>query len=238
MKTFKLHGDTAYWQKGLSFNALNLNTLENDITSPIPEDKRVYVTLVSNVYRVKGTHDEVLKGEISESDKNAILTEIRQNTPDFILSLGGKVVGYANYKLRDGAVKPATTDTAKKYVDAALIVTSNLELTPEIKLAAGIQQSVTDEDIATLAQLANLRKKFSCKNGIERIAIIDYAIHTLYIEDIPIKVLEEEYNGKEEEYIKNNYTFMGKWEWDYITDIEYTPNGGETYSIEPSDFVD
>ena len=238
MKTFKLHGDTAYWQKGLSFNALNLNTLENDITSPIPEDKRVYVTLVSNVYRVKGTHDEVLKGEISESDKNAILTEIRQNTPDFILSLGGKVVGYANYKLRDGAVKTATTDTAKKYVDVALIVTSNLELTPEIKLAAGIQQSVTDEDIATLAQLANLRKKFSCKNGIERIAIIDYAIHTLYIEDIPIKVLEEEYNGKEEEYIKNNYTFMGKWEWDYITDIEYTPNGGETYSIEPSDFVD
>ena len=235
MKTFKLHGNTAYWLRGLSFNALNLNTLENDVTSPIPSDKRVYVTLVSNVYRVEGTHDEVLKGEISESDKNALLAEIKTNTPDFILSLNDKVIGYANYKLRNGATEPAATDTAKKYVDVALVVTPNLELAPKIALAVNPQQYTTTEDIAALAEL---RKKLSCNNGIERIAIIDHAMHTLYIEDIPLKILEEEYNGEEEEYIKDNYTFNGEWSWDYISDVEYTPNGGETFSIEPSDFVD
>lgn len=232
MKHFKLNGDTAYWKHGLNFDVLNLNTLETDATSPIPSDKRMWVNVVSNLYKVEGKEREVLKGEISESDKNALLSQIKSNTPDFIISLGGKVVGYANLHHRKGCAVPTNTEDSKSQkaqVNISDIVDDSLTLR-----VALIPTSAEE----SLNSLARLKKKFSCKNGIERIAIIDYAIHTLYIEDIPIKVLEEEYNGKEEEYIKNNYTFMGKWEWDYITDIEYTPNGGETYSIEPSDFID
>lgn len=231
MKHFKLNGDTAYWKHGLNFDVLNLNTLETEATSPIPSDKRMWVNVVSNLYKVEGKEREVLKGEISESDKNALLSQIKSNTPDFILSLGGKVVGYANLHHRKGCAVSINTEDSKSQkaqVNISDIVDDSLTLR-----VALIPKSAEE----SLNSLARLKKKFSCKNGIERIAIIDYAIHTLYIEDIPIKVLEEEYNGKEEEYIKNNYTFMGKWEWDYITDIEYTPNGGETYSIEPLDFI-
>lgn len=212
MKTFKLHGDTAYWQKGLSFNALNLNTLENDVTSPIPTDKRVYVTLVSNVYRVEGTHDEVLKGEISESDKNALLAEIKTNTPDFILSLNDKVIGYANYKLRKGASGTAENDSAKKYVDVAILISSNLDL----------NYNTTTGELVGVVAAKNERDVHL--NGYTRVAIIDHVEHRLTIEDIPNAILESQYNGEEDEYIKDNYCFEGEWSWDYIVETEYAPH--------------
>ena len=216
MKAFKLHGNTAYWLRGLSFNALNLNTLENDVTSPIPTDKRVYVTLVSNVYRVEGTHDEVLKGEISESDKNALLAEIKTNTPDFILSLNDKVIGYANYKLRKGASDTAANDTAKKYVDVAILVSTNLDLN---------YNTATGELVGVVAAK---NERAAHLNGYTRVAIIDHAEHRLYVEDIPDTILESKYNGEEDEYIKDNYTFEGEWSWDYIVDTEYIPHDEDT----------
>jgi hypothetical protein len=58
---------------------------------------------------------------------------------------------------------------------------------------------------------------------MRRIAIIDHATHQLYVEDIPETILEECYDGQEEAYIKDNYTFEGDYSWDWITDAEYIP---------------
>lgn len=232
MKHFKLNGDTAYWKHGLNFEALNLNTLENNITSPIPTGKRMWVNVVSNLHKTEDEVREVLKGEISESDKSELLSRIKNNTPDFILSLGGKVVGYANLHRRKGRAEPTTEETdttSRPKVDVSLLMDDNLSL-----LIPSTAPTTADE----IAALAELRKGLSSNNGTERIAIIDHTTHTLYIEDIPLSLLEEEYNGEEEDYIADNYTFSGEYSWDFITDVEYTPNDGETYSIEPSDFVD
>lgn len=223
MKTFKLHGNTANWQKGLSFNALNLNTLETEESSPIPSNKRMYVSVVSNVYKTGDETREVLKGEISESDKNELLSRIKNNTPDFILSLGGKVIGYANLHRRHGASAPTATESEqqqpKAKVDIATIVGDNLALiyTPIVGVGIGI---VSGDKAAE--EKPTPRKEFT------RVAIIDHAEHRLYVEDIDNELLDTEYNGDEEEYIEDNYTFNGEWSWDYIVDTEYIPHDEDT----------
>lgn len=58
---------------------------------------------------------------------------------------------------------------------------------------------------------------------MRRIAIIDHSAHTLYVEDIDEDVLENDYNGDEQAYIDDNYTFEGEYSWDYIVDAEYIP---------------
>lgn len=207
MKKFKLHGNTAYWNK-LTLSALNLNTLENDATSPIPEEKRVWVNVVDNLYKVEDTAiREILKGEISDADKDAILTTIRTGNPDFILSLEGKVVGYANYHYRNGYVAPADAEeTPAKKIDASRLVDS-------VSLALIFTPSkTTAEDIAALAEIKdNLRK-----GDMERIAVIDNDEHTLTIVDISIEYLNEKFNGEEEKYLEEVLGFCGNYTWDYI----------------------
>lgn len=58
---------------------------------------------------------------------------------------------------------------------------------------------------------------------MRRIAIIDHSAHTLFVEDIDEDVLENDYNGDEQAYINDNYTFEGEYSWDYIVDAEYLP---------------
>lgn len=74
---------------------------------------------------------------------------------------------------------------------------------------------------------------------MERIAILDHANHHLYIEDISDADLEA-YNGSEEDYIKDNYTFDGDWSWDYIVQTEYFPieDDKTPYDIEFTDYID
>lgn len=71
-----------------------------------------------------------------------------------------------------------------------------------------------------------------------RLAIIDHAEHTLFIEDVTDEQLEK-YNGSEEAYIKDTYTFEGDWSWDYVTDIEYIPEDDDKMSmeLEPTDWL-
>ena len=55
-----------------------------------------------------------------------------------------------------------------------------------------------------------------------RIAILDHASHELWVEDIDSEVLNAEpYNGDEQAYIDDNYTFEGDYSWDYIVDASY-----------------
>lgn len=56
-----------------------------------------------------------------------------------------------------------------------------------------------------------------------RVAIIDHESHRLIVEDIDDEVLNASYNGDEEAYIKDMYTFDGEWSWDYIVEAEYYP---------------
>lgn len=53
----------------------------------------------------------------------------------------------------------------------------------------------------------------------EIIAIIDHDNHKLYVEDIDMDVLERDYGGEEERYIKETYDIGDNYSWDFITDI-------------------
>lgn len=71
-----------------------------------------------------------------------------------------------------------------------------------------------------------------------RVAIIDHDTHTLFVEDIDEETLENEYNGEEEEYIKDNYSLSDNWSWDYIFDTEYyCPEFDDGIAVEFSDLA-
>lgn len=95
MKTFRLHGKAANWVNGLRMSALNLATLTEETSSPIPSDARMYVSVANGVVHVDDERREILTREISKEDKNIILAQLQNNTPDFLLTLDDKVVGYA-----------------------------------------------------------------------------------------------------------------------------------------------
>ena len=63
-----------------------------------------------------------------------------------------------------------------------------------------------------------------------RLAIIDHAAHSLYIEDVSEAKIEE--YGGEQEYIDANYTFDGDYSWDYIVDSEFYPDGDDPDPID------
>ena len=111
MKRFRLHGKAANWENGLRMSALNLRTLAEETSTPIPSDKRMYVSVANNIFHVDDTRREIIKGEISDTDKDAILTSIKTSTPDFLLTLEDRVVGYANLCNRHG--HRTATDTTE-----------------------------------------------------------------------------------------------------------------------------
>lgn len=61
---------------------------------------------------------------------------------------------------------------------------------------------------------------------MERIVIIDHDKYELFIEDIDEKILQEKYNGEEEDYIKDNYDLGEHWSWDYVVSVWYMPKDG------------
>lgn len=70
-----------------------------------------------------------------------------------------------------------------------------------------------------------------------RIAILDHENHTLMIQDITDEELAK-YDGSEQAYIEDNYTLEGEYSWDYITGIEYFPQGqSEPIDLEPTDII-
>ena len=72
---------------------------------------------------------------------------------------------------------------------------------------------------------------------MERIAIIDHDNHRLLIEDVDEEILNDKYGGEEEAYIKDNYE-LGNFSWDFITGIEYIPEGSEDpMELDPKDII-
>jgi len=64
-----------------------------------------------------------------------------------------------------------------------------------------------------------------------RICIIDHDTHSAYFEDIDVNVLEEKYNGDEQAYIDDNYD-LTDYSWDWITDVIYYDEDGDTLEVE------
>jgi hypothetical protein len=73
---------------------------------------------------------------------------------------------------------------------------------------------------------------------MERLVIIDNAAHEVFIEDVTDEQLEK-YNGEEEAYIRDNYTFEGEWTWDYVTGVTYIPADDDKLpmELEPTDWL-
>ena len=73
---------------------------------------------------------------------------------------------------------------------------------------------------------------------MERLVIIDNAAHEVFIEDVTDEQLEK-YNGEEEAYIRDNYTFEGQWTWDYVTGVTYIPADDDKLpmELEPTDWL-
>lgn len=70
----------------------------------------------------------------------------------------------------------------------------------------------------------------------EIIAIIDHDNHKLYIEDIDMDVLERDYGGEEERYIKETYDIGDNYSWDFVTDTVYM-NGEEPIDLEIESWI-
>lgn len=133
MKRFKLSGRNANWKNGLRMSALDLHNLEEVETSPIPHGTRMYVSVANNVFHVKDTRREIVKGNISEGDKSAILNTLKNNIPDFMLTLEDKVVGFANLICPDGTrlCEPVYDDDAQVELTNLQAVYENSEMTDE-----------------------------------------------------------------------------------------------------------
>ena len=71
----------------------------------------------------------------------------------------------------------------------------------------------------------------------ERIVILDHDNHRCFIEDIDMDMLDENYDGQEEEYIKAHYTLGEFWTWDFVTDIEYV-NDEEPIDLDIEAWID
>jgi len=121
MKRFRLNGNSANWNNGLRMSALNLATLMEEVSTPIPADLRMFVSVANNIFHVNDTRREVISGEIADADKNAILSRIKNDTPDFLLTLEDRVVGYACLHYRKDGTRvnaPALDETSKTQLDA------------------------------------------------------------------------------------------------------------------------
>jgi len=63
---------------------------------------------------------------------------------------------------------------------------------------------------------------------MRRLAIIDHDTHTLYVDDVDEKELEENYKGDEQAYIEDNYVLLNNYSWDWVTDAIYYKKMYET----------
>lgn len=66
----------------------------------------------------------------------------------------------------------------------------------------------------------------------ERIAIIDHEMHKLFVEDVDMDIINEEYGGNEEDYIVSTYSLSKNWSWDYIIEAEYIPIDADPMTID------
>lgn len=134
MKRFKLHGNSANWKNGLRMSAINLSTLAEVESSPIPNNTRMFVSVANNVFHVDDTRREIIKGEISDTDKKSILNTLKENTPDFLLTLENKVVGFAELRYCGNGNRvntPTYDDDAEVELADLQAVYENSEITDE-----------------------------------------------------------------------------------------------------------
>lgn len=175
MKRFKLHGNSANWKNGLRMSAINLSTLAEVESSPIPNNTRMFVSVANNVFHVDDTRREIIKGEISDTDKKSILNTLKENTPDFLLTLENKVVGFAELRYRSNGNRvntPTYDDDAEVELADLQAVYENSDMSDEEYRARReeivsdfIERVVkpTDGAILLIAEIVPLAPKHSFK---------------------------------------------------------------------------
>ena len=91
------------------------------------------------------------------------------------------------------------------------------------------KQSLVESIMAKVAPIVKnaVNENLDGFEGIQRIAIIDHDNHELFIEDINLKILREEYHDSEEEYINANFD-VSNYSWDYIGFAYYIPDNLST----------
>lgn len=192
MKRFKLHGNSANWKNGLRMSAINLSTLAEVESSPIPNNTRMFVSVANNVFHVDDTRREIIKGEISDTDKKSILNTLKENTPDFLLTLENKVVGFAELRYRNNGNRvntPTYDDDAEVELADLQAVYENSDMSDEEYRARReeivsdfIERVVkpTDGAILLIAEIVPLAPKHSFKEDglteVQRDMVYD-AIH-------------------------------------------------------------
>ena len=194
MKRFKLSGNSANWNNGLRMSALNLATLTEEVSTPIPSDSRMFVSVANNIFHVNDARREVISGEITDADKNAILSRVKNDTPDFLLTLEDKVVGYAclHYRTNGKRVNaPALDEVSKKELEHlavcladGIITDADFESAKEHILADFAESIVKPIDGAVLlAKVTPATPKHSFnKDGLteeQRDAVYDETYHFL-----------------------------------------------------------
>ena len=212
MKRFKLHGNTAYWN-GLKLKSLNLVTLKEEETSPIPNGKRMYVNVVSNLYRDEIARKEVLAGEVSDTDKEYILNKLKTSVPNFLLTLDGKVVGYANLHRCHGTKEVEdTTDTESGENpidifggivddDLSLLIVPATDTTPARKKEETKKEETEKEYYVLQEVTISVSQKVSATSEEEAESLKDTKDLFIRIEDF----LDENFNDDETSYAMRNY---------------------------------
>lgn len=196
MKRFKLHGNSANWKNGLRMSAIDLSTLAEVESSPIPNNTRMFVSVANNVFHVDDTRREIIKGEISDTDKKSILNTLKENTPDFLLTLENKVVGFAELRYRNNGNRvntPTYDDDAEVELADLQAVYENSEMTDEEYRARReeivsdfIERVVkpTDGAILLVAEIVPLVPKHSFKTDgltdLQRAEVYDFVYDKLY----------------------------------------------------------
>ena len=201
MKRFKLHGNTAYWN-GLKLKSLNLVTLNEEETSPIPNGKRMYVNVVDNLYRDESARKEVLVGEVSNTDKDYILNKLKTSVPNFLLTLDGKVVGYANLHHRHGT-KDVEDTTDTEPIDIFSIFDDDFNISADIATLAKLRRELQEpkkEDyyvrqevtISVYQRVSAASKEEALENATDLLA---------KVEDF----LDENFNEEGTSYVTSDY---------------------------------
>ena len=198
MKRFNLSGNTANWNNGLRMSALNLATLTEEVSTPIPADSCMLVSVANNIFHVNDVRREVISGEIADADKNAILSRIKYDTPDFLLTLEDKVVGYACLHYRKDGTRvnePVLDEVSKGQLDAldynlakGLIDETKFNELKETILSEFAERVVKPIDGAILlvANVTPATTKHSFKkDGLtqaQRVVVYDFVLN--YLEDV------------------------------------------------------
>lgn len=96
----------------------------------------------------------------------------------------------------------------------------------------GVPEDKVQDILSTICEMMFDLTIYREQHKMERIAIIDHYNNRLFVEDVDMNMVNEQYNGSMEDYIADSYNLSDKWSWDYITVAEYIPIDADPMTID------